>query len=105
MCERGGQAVRSVAWEAEGRRTFNGGIVFVDKVALDELNCKATLAHTSAAHHDEFVLPHELRKGSAMAQCPGPSACARRARERGDGRGMTRAMAIGTGGTNALWKT
>ena len=36
-------------------RTFNGGIIFVDKVALDELDCEARLADATSANDDKLI--------------------------------------------------
>lgn len=41
-------------------RTFDRGIIFIDEVALDELDCEARLAHTSSTDNDELVFPQEL---------------------------------------------
>jgi hypothetical protein len=43
--------------------TLNGRVVFVDKVALDQLDGQAGLAHASAADYDQLVLSEKLRAG------------------------------------------
>jgi len=48
-------------------RTFNGGIVFVDKMTLYQLNRQTTLAHTAAAHNNQFIFPQELRDALARS--------------------------------------
>ena len=45
-------------------RTFDCGVIFIDKVALDELNCEARLAHTSSTDDDELVFPKKLMRGT-----------------------------------------
>lgn len=42
-------------------RTFDCGIIFIDEVALDELNREARLAHTTSSNDDELVFPEELK--------------------------------------------
>lgn len=41
-------------------RTFDGRIVFIDEVALDQLDGQARLPHASASDHDQLVLPEKL---------------------------------------------
>lgn len=41
--------------------TFNGGIVLVDEMGLDELDGQTTLADTTTADDDQLVFPEELR--------------------------------------------
>lgn len=45
-------------------RTFDCRVIFIDEVALDELDCEARLAHTSSADDDELVFPEELMRGT-----------------------------------------
>lgn len=42
-------------------RTFDGRVIFVDEVALDELDGQTTLSDTTATDYDELVFPEELR--------------------------------------------
>jgi hypothetical protein len=42
-------------------RTFDGRIVFVDEMALDELDGQATLSDTTTTDYHELVFPEELR--------------------------------------------
>lgn len=44
-------------------RTFDCRVIFIDEVALDELDCEARLAHTSSTDDDELVFPEELMQG------------------------------------------
>jgi hypothetical protein len=46
--------------EVVGGRTFDGGVVLVDEVALDELDGQAGLADAAAADDNELVLAKEL---------------------------------------------
>lgn len=47
--------------KANGRiRTFNCWIVFVDKVALDQLDGQARFAYATTANHDQFVFSEKL---------------------------------------------
>lgn len=50
-------------------RTFNGGIVLIDEMALDELYCEAALSHTSTADDNKLVFPEELRQRVSMGGC------------------------------------
>ena len=43
------------------QQTFNGRIVFINKVTLDELYSQAGLSYTAAAYDHQFVLSKELR--------------------------------------------
>ena len=45
------------------RRTFNGRVVLVDEVALDQLDGEATLSYTATTDNNQFVFPEELRHG------------------------------------------
>jgi len=42
-------------------RTFDGRVVFVDEMALDELDGQATLSDTTTTDYHELVFPEELR--------------------------------------------
>lgn len=42
-------------------RTFDGRIVFVDEMALDELDGQATLSDSTTTDYHELVFPEELR--------------------------------------------
>lgn len=46
-------------------RTFNGRVVLVYEVALDELDGQTTLSDTTAADDDELVFPEDLQKGGS----------------------------------------
>lgn len=37
---------------------LNGGVIFIHKVVLDELDGECALAHASSAHHDQLILRH-----------------------------------------------
>lgn len=41
-------------------RTFDGRVIFVDEVALDELDSQATLSDTATTDDYELVFPKEL---------------------------------------------
>jgi hypothetical protein len=41
--------------------TLNGRVIFVDEVALDQLDGQAGLSHTTAAYYHQLVLSEELR--------------------------------------------
>jgi hypothetical protein len=45
-------------------RTFNGGIVLVDEMALDQLDSQARLSNTTSTDNDELVLSKELQQSS-----------------------------------------
>ena len=57
------------AFRGEGRgdefcgrlRTFDGRVVLVDEVALDELDGQATLTNTTATNNYKLVFPEELQ--------------------------------------------
>jgi hypothetical protein len=38
-----------------GQRTFDGRVIFVDKVTLDELDGEAGFTDTASTNNDEFV--------------------------------------------------
>jgi hypothetical protein len=42
-------------------RTFDGRIVFVDEMALDELDGQTTLSDSTTADYYELVFPEDLR--------------------------------------------
>jgi hypothetical protein len=42
------------------RHTFNCGIIFINKVTLDQLNGQAGLSDTTATYNDELILSQEL---------------------------------------------
>lgn len=44
-------------------RTFDGRIVLVYEMALDELDCETALPDATTADDNEFVFPKELRHG------------------------------------------
>lgn len=37
-------------------QTFDGGVIVVHELALDELDCETAFAHTTIANDDELVL-------------------------------------------------
>ena len=43
--------------------TLNRGIIFVDEMALDQLDGEARFTDTSSADHNQLVLPEELEMG------------------------------------------
>ncbi len=47
--------------------TFNSRIVFVDKVALNQLDGEARFTDATATDNDELVLSHELSGGQTLA--------------------------------------
>ncbi len=49
-----------IAWLFVSSRTLNRWIVFVDEVALDQLDGQAGFAHTTTADHNELVLSEKL---------------------------------------------
>lgn len=74
------------------RLTFNGWIILVDEVALDQLDGQARLSHTTAADHDQLVFSEELRMVSGHARGrgqgrAGPSRTGRQSQPRGEGAG------------------
>lgn len=50
-----------------GGRTFNGRVVLVYEVALDELYGQAGFTNTSASYHDELVFSEELQRAEGSA--------------------------------------
>lgn len=44
-------------------RTFDCGVIFVDEMALDELDREAGFTHTSSSNYDELVFPEKLMQG------------------------------------------
>lgn len=44
----------------ETELTFNGGIIFVNELALNKLYCQAGFAHTASTDYDEFVFSEKL---------------------------------------------
>src|SRR5688572_6619116 len=59
-CGRGRGSDVVVGCIVGARRTFNRGIVFVDEMALNQLNRQARFTNTTAADDDELVLSQEL---------------------------------------------
>lgn len=47
--------------QAGTKHTLNGRVVFIDKVALDQLDGQARLAHATAADDDQLVFAEKLR--------------------------------------------
>ena len=62
-------------------RTFDGGIVFIHEMALDELDCETALPDATAADDNEFVFPKELRHGSVWLTGNGATKADRRPRD------------------------
>ena len=56
--------------------TFNCRVVFVYKMALNQLYCETALPYTSAAHHYQLVFPEELRDLLACAGANGVATAA-----------------------------
>lgn len=53
-------------------RTFDGRVIFVDEVALDELDGQTTLTNTTTTDDYELVFPKELGShGQSMSRCEG----------------------------------
>ena len=46
--------------EGGQNRTFNCRIIFIDEMALYQLNCQTRLSDTTTAYNDELVLSQEL---------------------------------------------
>lgn len=46
------------------RRTFDCRVIFVDEVALNQLNGQAGFTDTTAADDDQLVLPQKLQNGA-----------------------------------------
>jgi hypothetical protein len=46
--------------------TFNSRVIFVDEVALYQLDSQAGLSDSSSAHHDELVFSQKLCRGKAL---------------------------------------
>ena len=60
---------KAIGWhQTKALPTFDGRIIFIDKVALDELDCEARFAHATSANHHKLVLAEELRQSMSMAQ-------------------------------------
>lgn len=63
-------------------RTFNRRIIFVDKVALDQLDRQTRLSDTTTADNDELILAQKLQQenvlaSSAICMCIGRAAAVR----------------------------
>ena len=41
-------------------RTFDCWVIFVDEVALDELDCETGLSHATSTDNNKLVFPEEL---------------------------------------------
>lgn len=54
-----GEGVSTAA--GRGRDTFDGRVIFVDEMRLDELDGQTGLSHTSSTDYDQLVFPEELR--------------------------------------------
>lgn len=56
------QVIDSVSAAAgRGRDTFNGRVILVDEMRLDELDGQTGLSHTSSTDYHQLVFPEELR--------------------------------------------
>lgn len=55
------QKVPMLCEAALGKHTFDGRVIFVDEMALDQLDGQARFTDTTAADNDELVLSQELR--------------------------------------------
>lgn len=69
MREIDGERALCLLWEGDNVaiafvRTFDCRVIFINEVALDELDCEARLAHTSSTDDDELVFPKELMRGT-----------------------------------------
>jgi hypothetical protein len=55
--------------ESRGRvyRTFNRRIVFVDEMALDQLDCQTRLSDTTATDDNELILAQKLQRENMLA--------------------------------------
>jgi hypothetical protein len=40
--------------------TFDSRVIFIDEVALNELDCQTGFTNSTASDHDEFILAKEL---------------------------------------------
>ncbi len=57
---------RGDPWEAAGI-TFNSRIIFVDEVALNQLDGEARFTDATATNNDELVLSHKLSRRQTLA--------------------------------------
>ena len=48
-------------------RTFDCWVVFVHEMTLDQLDCEATLSHTTTTDNHQLVFPKELETLVSMA--------------------------------------
>lgn len=46
--------------DATEMRTFDCRVVFINEVALDELDCEAALSYSTTSYHHQLVFPEEL---------------------------------------------
>lgn len=51
------KAHKSCRERGKGKDTFNGRVVLVDEMRLDELNGQAGLSHTTTANDHQLVFP------------------------------------------------
>lgn len=51
------KALKSCRERGKGKDTFNGRVVLVDEMRLDELNGQAGLSHTTTANDHQLVFP------------------------------------------------
>lgn len=56
---------------AAGGRTFNGRVILVDEVALDQLDGQAGFTHASAADHHQLVFSEELGRRQPLGTLAG----------------------------------
>src|SRR3569833_2159026 len=78
---------------ASQRRTIKRRVIFVDKVALDQLDGKTLFTDTTASYHDKLVLSKELRRWGASAE----------RRQRGAGGDEEAAVGVTNLGRHGLW--
>lgn len=49
-------------------RTFDRGVIFIDEMALDQLDRQTRLAHATAPDDDQLVFPEKLHGRSVTRQ-------------------------------------
>lgn len=65
--QRGGNSTAGGGRQEAAGITFNGRIVFVDEVALNQLNGEARFTDATATNNDELVLSHKLARHETLA--------------------------------------
>ena len=65
------RCAHSSHWRVEMKalemRTFDCRVVFVDEMALDELDCETTLSHSTTTYYHQLIFPEELRHWLVLA--------------------------------------